>query len=101
MKFFLVEGCSDVSSLSEEEFKTLRQAHHDYLAKAFEDGCIIFSGPKAGGGGGFTIFKAESEADVTAFFQNDPFFQAGVESYTPMEFRISRCQPLVESWFQA
>ena len=101
MKFFIVEGCSDVSSLSEEEVKVLRQAHHDYLAKAFEDGRIIFSGPKAGGGGGFTIFKAESEAAVKEFFQNDPFFLANVEHYTPREFKISRCQPFVEDWFQA
>ncbi|MCC8123803.1 MAG: YciI family protein [Oscillospiraceae bacterium] len=101
MKFFIVEGISDVSSLSEEEFQALRQAHSAYLAKAFEDGRILFSGPKVGGGGGFTIFKAESEEATKQFFEGDPFFKAGVETYTPREFKISRCQPTVEDWFQA
>src|SRR5437764_736925 len=74
MKFAaIVTFAADLSRLPE-----VRPLHRAYQAKLRDAGKLALSGACADLRGGMNIFEAESEAEVEALMQADPFTQNGV-----------------------
>ncbi len=97
MKYYMLEG-SFVGRLPEQgELKKAIDAHLAYLQTGFQDGSVLVSGPKAGGGGGVIVLKSD---DIEKFCREDPLVQAGIQKYRITEFKLHRCQDSLKSWFQ-
>jgi uncharacterized protein YciI len=101
MKYFIVEGILvDPCPADKETFETSLREHLVHLDKAFEDGSILVTGPKAAGGGGFFLMKAESPAAVNSFLDKDPMKLAGVQDYIVNEFTVHKNHPQACRWFE-
>jgi uncharacterized protein YciI len=102
MKFFIIEGIFiEPCPVGKEALEKSIREHVAYLDKGFESGAILVTGPKAGGGGGFLLMKAESEDEVFDFFEQDPMKVLGVQNYIVSEFNIHKNHPLASGWFTA
>ena len=60
--------------------------HRAYLAKGYEAGFLLASGPKTPRTGGMIIGRFTSREEAQAFANNDPFALKGVASHTIVEF---------------
>lgn len=100
MLYFMIEGTFyDPLPVEPDELQKLIKEHLAYLQKGFDEGWILFSGPKAYSGGGIILMKAESGKEVDDFLENDPFKQNGISEYRIVEFRFHDGQEGVKSWF--
>lgn len=97
MKLYILEGSFVEGHPTGPAFKEALEAHHKYLQAGFEDGTILFSGPKVGAGGGVIVIKSD---DIETFCAEDPFVKAGVQAYKVIEFKKFACQESVKSWFE-
>ncbi len=101
MKYYAITGTFvEPCPISEKELMEKIGEHLSYLDIGFKDGSILVSGPKAEGGGGVIIKKAESLTELKAFIQNDPLSIVGAQTYTFVEFKMNDCQPEVRAWFE-
>lgn len=96
MKLYILEGSFVEGHPGGEKFKETLAAHHQYLQAGFEDGTILFSGPKVGAGGGVIVVKSD---DIEKFCKEDPFVKAGIQNYKMTEFKMFACQDPVKGWF--
>jgi uncharacterized protein YciI len=64
----------------------LTQAHRDYLTKEYENGKLLFGGRKNPRTGGIIISRHDSEAELRAVLEADPFIQSGAVSFSLTEF---------------
>ena len=96
MKLYSLEGSFVEGHPVGQQLKEALAAHHWYLKTGFDNGTILFSGPKAEGGGGVIVVKSD---DIETFCQEDPFVQAGIQTYRVVEFKLFACQDLVKDWF--
>ncbi len=55
-----------------------RPAHREYLHQLVESGKLLMGGPFADESGGLLIFEAESEVEVQALIDADPFTTGSV-----------------------
>lgn len=102
MKFFIIEGVFiEPCSVSKETLEQSIKDHVQYLDQGFDDGSILASGPKAQGGGGFIIMKADSEDDIFNYLEKDPMKVAGVQNYIVNEFSIHKSLPFASDWVKA
>jgi uncharacterized protein YciI len=99
MKFFLLDADIDDEHQKDPLFETALDNHLKYLKQGFAGGRILFSGPKANGGGGVALMKAEDADEVNAYCGNDPFVQAGIQTYRITEFKIFDCLEGVRAYF--
>ncbi|GET22632.1 YciI family protein [Prolixibacter denitrificans] len=100
MLYFMIEGTFyDPLPVEPDELQKLIKGHLTYLQKGFNEGWILFSGPKAHSGGGVILMKAESRKEVDDFLEEDPFQKAGIQEYHVVEFRFHDGQEGVKSWF--
>lgn len=97
MKQYILEGSFAEGHPTGAAFKEALDAHHAYLQAGFEDGTVLFAGPKVGGGGGVIVVKSD---DIETFCANDPLTTAGVQVYKIIEFKKFSCQESVKSWFE-
>lgn len=96
----MIEGTFyDPLPVEPEELQKLIKEHLAYLQKGFDEGWILFSGPKAHSGGGVILMKAESRTEVDDFQERDPFQKAGIQEYDVVEFRFHDGQEGVKAWF--
>jgi uncharacterized protein YciI len=101
MLYFMIEGTFyDPLPVEPDELQKLIKEHLAYLQKGFEEGWILFSGPKAHSGGGIILMKAESRKEADNFLERDPFQKAGIQEYHMVEFRFHDGQEEVKSWFR-
>ena len=97
IRYYTLEG-TFVKDLPEQgELEKAITAHLQYLDKGFNDGSILFSGPKIGIGGGIIIVKC---SDIDRFCNNDPLVQAGIQEYRVTEFELYKCQDFLTDWFR-
>lgn len=100
MHYFMIEGTFyDPVPVSPEELENVIKEHIAYLQQGFDEGWMLFSGPKAHTGGGIILMKADSMEEVDQFLANDPLKKSGVQEYHVVEFRFHDGQPEVKSWF--
>lgn len=100
MKYFMIEGTfKSPVPLEEQELKKVIGDHLDFLQKGFDEGWILFSGPKEGVGGGIIVSKANSLAEVEEYLAHDPLEVSGVQEYHVLEFNLYKCQNAVKEWF--
>lgn len=62
-------------------------------------GLFLCSGPKDPPTGGFLVARADSKAELEAFFENEPFHVANLASFTFSEFQPVKRQGWTEHWF--
>lgn len=60
--------------------------HRAYLAKGYEEGFLLASGPKSPRTGGMIIGRFATKEDAQAFATNDPFSLKGIAKHTITEF---------------
>ena len=102
MKFFIIEGIFvDPCPVGKEALEQSIREHLAYLDTGFENGTILVSGPKAEGGGGFILMRAESEDDIFDFLEQDPMKILGVQNYIVSEFSVHKNHPMAYEWFMA
>lgn len=63
--------------LDDPQLATVRPIHREYLAKLRDQGKLALSGPLLDGGA-LIIYEAETQEEVEALYQADPFKTAGV-----------------------
>lgn len=97
MKLYILEGSFVNERPNPETFKPALAAHHAYLQTWFDNGNILFSGPKVGTGGGVIVIKCD---DIEKFCAEDPFVTSGIQTYKIIEFKNFACQEEVKSWFE-
>jgi uncharacterized protein YciI len=100
MRYFVMESIFE-NAVNEAVLCEIISGHHAFLNKGFEEGRILFSGPKAvAGTGGFAVLKGDSLEEVTNYFSKDPLKTAGVATYRFTEFKLYECQPMLKGWFE-
>ena len=82
---------------STEALDATRSTHRDYLAGLVEAGSLTLSGPYVGGAAGaLLLFEVETEQDVRALVDADPFVVEGlvteitVREWLPVLGRVSQ-----------
>ncbi|SEJ63694.1 Uncharacterized conserved protein YciI, contains a putative active-site phosphohistidine [Deinococcus reticulitermitis] len=60
--------------------------HREWLDAHYRSGVFLTSGRKVDGTGGVLVCRAESETELHALFQDDPFVQGGFAEYQFMAF---------------
>lgn len=99
MKYFIVDGNFAKPIEKGPAFMEVLKRHHAFTGKGVDEGWILFCGPKPTGGGVF-VAKAESQEELEAKFENDPFKTEGINIYTFSEFKKAAGQPEIVSWFE-
>ena len=100
MKYFIITS-SPAPGVSDDQAtdEAIITAHLQHIQRGFDEGWILFSGPKAQTSGGVLIMKAESESAVEAFFATDPLQVAGILKNEWVEFKLHDCQDAIKHWF--
>jgi uncharacterized protein YciI len=65
------------------------EAHFDHLKEALADGRLVLAGPCLDAAFGIVVFRADSEAEATAFMRGDPAVKEGLMTATLHPFRVS------------
>ncbi|MDQ2683699.1 MAG: YciI family protein [Chloroflexota bacterium] len=55
----------------------VRPTHREFLKAQFDAGRLVESGPYVDDTGALLIYEAETEADVQAILERDPYWRAG------------------------
>ena len=73
--------------------------HLAFVDRCYHEGKFVASGPRQPFTGGLIIAHGDSEDEVRALMQEDPFVRDGVSQYEFMHFRCSKAihSDLVES----
>ena len=100
MKYFSIDATfTGNTSVSEDVFKKASADHLDYLQKGFDEGFILFSGPKTNKEGGTFVIKGESLQEIENYIAGDPLKIFDIQSYKITEFKLHDCQTIVKEWF--
>lgn len=98
MKYYLVESTIKTTDTDRESRGTVEK-HHEFLEKGFDEGRILFSGPKSPvGSGDIMVVRGEGLNEVREFFMHDPVITSRVAEYEYTEFRAVQYRPEVEEW---
>lgn len=73
----------DVNALTEE----LTQAHRNHLSSAYEDGELLFGGPKVPRSGGIILSMHKEREKLEALLNADPMVKAQQARYEITEFK--------------
>ena len=96
MKHFIVEAHYLVPF---DDIVDTIPAHRSFLQHGYDRGLFLCSGPKEPPTGGFLVARAESRAELDAFFENEPFRLANLARFTITEFTPVKRQTWTEHWF--
>jgi len=95
MKHFIV----DIHYLiPAEQLGEITVEHRAFLAGGYQQGMLLFSGPKVPRTGGIIVARAATADAVTAFFANDPYQLHGVATYQFIEFNPVLNQEFLTDW---
>ncbi|MCZ8511983.1 YciI family protein [Paenibacillus filicis] len=86
MKYFVVW----LPMLDEEKSRVFRPEHLAYLQQQRGQGRIFANGRFTDGWGGMVIYQAESQEEVAAWAENDPYVIHGARSYEIHEWDMVR-----------
>ena len=97
MKHFLV----DINYLLPfEQIADILQDHRAFLQTGYDKGILLMSGPREPRTGGYVIARAESQAALEAFFENDPYKIKKVATHSFVEFNPVKFQPWLDDWIK-
>ncbi len=71
-------------------------AHRAFLARYYEAGQLLLSGPKASKSGGVILSLQQDRPAVDELIRHDPFSQHGIARYTVTEFSAVKYLPLLQ-----
>jgi len=74
--------------------------HRTFLQSGYDQGLLLFSGPKNPRSGGIVAARAESEDQIKKFFEKDPYNINKCAEYEFTEFDPVKSQPFLESWIK-
>ncbi|MFJ7513026.1 YciI family protein [Peribacillus simplex] len=89
MKYFAVIS----NMLDVDKNNTYREEHLKYLKRLGKEGNVFSKGRFVDGAGGLVIYKADTEEEVKAMVEGDPFIIEGARSYEIHEWAMQ----LIES----
>ncbi|RDU54829.1 GTP cyclohydrolase [Helicobacter sp. MIT 00-7814] len=69
-----------------EEIEAVLPLHREYLAKGYEAGFLLASGPQNPRVGGLILGHFENKQSAEAFTKNDPYAQHNLAKYEIIEF---------------
>ncbi|GAP16487.1 YciI family protein [Levilinea saccharolytica] len=95
MKHFLIEITYTVPA---EGLGEVVAAHRAFLREGYDRGLLLLSGPQVPRVGGIAVGRAESREEIEAFFNQDPYLQAGVATHRIVEFDPVLRQDWLETW---
>lgn len=95
MKHFLVDVTYKAPM---ETVDAVLPRHREFLAKGYNAGSLLMSGPQNPRTGGLIIARAESLEAVQAFFAQDPYALEHVGEYRFVEFEPVRHQAWLADW---
>ncbi len=72
--------------------------HRAFLQTGYQDGILLYSGPKVPRTGGMIVARAETAEALIDFFHNDPYQRKGVANYRFIEFEPVFKQKFMEDW---
>jgi uncharacterized protein YciI len=72
--------------------------HRSFLKTGYQQGFLLFSGPKVPKTGGIIVARANTADQLVEFFHNDPYQLRGVASYHFIEFDPVFNQDFLEKW---
>lgn len=83
MKHFVVEI---IYTKPLDEVLPLTDQHRAYLQSGYQRGLLLISGPQEPRTGGILVMRADSQATIQQFCDNDPYSLGGVADYRIIEF---------------
>jgi len=95
MKHFIVEIDYRIPA---EQIGEVVAEHRAYLKKGYDQGWLLFSGPKVPKTGGMIIARAPSLEALQKFFQSDPYFVKSIADYRFVEFDPVLRQAWLDEW---
>jgi len=60
------------------EFREAVPEHRTYLQRRYDEGVMLFSGPKASRDGEVLVIRAESDEWIKEFIKDEPYHKLGV-----------------------
>lgn len=80
------------------EFRDAVPEHRAYLQTRYDEGVMLFSGPKASRDGEVLVIRAESDEWVEAFIKDEPYHKQGHAKYTFTCFMPTMKNSLLDRW---
>jgi uncharacterized protein YciI len=74
--------------------------HRAFLQDGYQQGLLLYSGPKVPRTGGIIVARAESVEKLAEFFTNDPYQKKGVATYQFIEFNPVLKQEFLKDWVE-
>ena len=70
----------------------------DKPASRYDEGVMLFSGPKASRDGEVLVIRAESDEWIKEFIKDEPYHKLGVAEYTFTCFMPTMKNSMVDGW---
>ncbi|SFB02409.1 Uncharacterized conserved protein YciI, contains a putative active-site phosphohistidine [Cohnella sp. OV330] len=77
-----------LKTLDADKVDAHRETHIAFLEALRAEGSVVANGRLADGSGGLVIYRGESEAQIRALVENDPFVVSGARSYEIREWLV-------------
>ncbi|NPV75486.1 MAG: hypothetical protein HPY59_03835 [Anaerolineae bacterium] len=84
-----------------EKIEQIVAQHRQYLQFGFDQGWLLFSGPKNPRTGGVVVARFPSHEEMEVFFKQDPYCINGCAEYTFTEFNPVKYQAWLKDWITA
>ena len=85
------KGKDFVQNMTDEE-KAVFAQHFAYVENLDSEGKLVISGACLDGAFGMVMYKAESEEEARAMFDNDPLVKAGITATEFHPFRVGHME---------
>lgn len=72
--------------------------HRKFLQGGYDNGVLLFSGPRNPRSGGIVAARAKSLDEIKSFFANDPYKINKCAEYEFIEFDPVKRQPMLDEW---
>ena len=95
MKHFIVEINYTIPA---EQLGEVTNQHRAFLQGGYDQGWLLYSGPRVPRTGGIVLARAPSLADLQDFFKNDPYVLNNIATYQFVEFQPVKYNPILEGW---
>jgi len=76
-----------------EEVEAATPAHRAYLDRLYQEGKVVFSGPRVPRTGGVILTTLDSEVEATKMICDDPFFEQGIAEFDVVRFDPVKSDP--------
>lgn len=77
-----------LKTLDADKVDAHRETHIAFLEALRAEGSVVANGRLADGSGGLVVYRGESEAQIRALVEKDPFVVSGARSYEIREWLV-------------